>query len=299
MSNELAKRPNQALAAANPQMGELWGHAELLAESDIVPAAYKDKPANCLIAIELAIRMGSSPMLIMQSLDLIHGKPAWKAAFLIATVNVCGRFSPLRYRYTGERGKKSWGCIAVATELATGEILEGTEITIEMADAEGWSTKNGSKWRTMPQQMLAYRAASFWTRLYCPEVSMGLHTTDEREEIETVGVTIREADTARESAIKALRSSNPTVIAAPQTATVAPSSAPENEPPLPRGDVEDALQRMRDCPMSELSHLVAELRREFSWNDAEKSRMNEVFAARRRPQRPAPAAEPDPETDGR
>jgi hypothetical protein len=50
-----------------------------------------------------------------------------------------------------------------------------------MAKAEGWYAKNGSKWQTMPEQMLRYRAASFFVRAYAPELSLGLAT---REEIE-------------------------------------------------------------------------------------------------------------------
>ena len=48
-----------------------------------------------------------------------------------------------------------------------------------MAKAEGWYTKNGSKWKTMPEQMLQYRAAAFWTRAYAPEIALGMHTAEE------------------------------------------------------------------------------------------------------------------------
>jgi hypothetical protein len=55
---------------------------------------------------------------------------------------------------------------------------------MQMAESEGWTKKNGSKWRTMPNQMLRYRAAAFWQRVYCPEISMGLMTAEEAEDIE-------------------------------------------------------------------------------------------------------------------
>lgn len=54
---------------------------------------------------------------------------------------------------------------------------------MDMAKAEGWISKNGSKWRTMPQVMLRYRAASFFSRMNCPELSNGLYTTEEAIEI--------------------------------------------------------------------------------------------------------------------
>ena len=50
---------------------------------------------------------------------------------------------------------------------------------MEMAKAEGWIDKAGSKWKTMPELMRRYRAASFFTKQFAPEVSMGLQTIEE------------------------------------------------------------------------------------------------------------------------
>lgn len=153
--------------------------AKGLAASTMVPAAYQGNIPNCMIAIELASRIGASVFMVMQSLDIIQGRPSWRAQFLIATVNASGRFTPLRFRFTGQPGTKTWGCVAHAKDRQSGELCEGAEITIQMAFDEGWATKNGSKWRTMPQQMLMYRAAAFWARVYAPELSLGIHTAEE------------------------------------------------------------------------------------------------------------------------
>jgi hypothetical protein len=75
-------------------------------------------------------------------------------------------------------------CQAYATERSTGELLEGPLITIEMATAEGWTTKQGSKWKTMPQLMLMYRAAAFFGRLYAPEIMMGMHAVEEISDVQ-------------------------------------------------------------------------------------------------------------------
>mgnify|MGYP006054318253 CR=1 FL=1 len=186
MTTTLATTQTQAIAAPNASkeaLNSLWMHAKMLADSDIVPKAYQGKPNNCLIAIELAARLGTAPMLVMQNLDIIQGKPSWSSKFLIATVNACGRFSPLRFRFDGKPGTKDWSCTAFATERETGELLEGITVSMAMAEAEGWLGKQGSKWKSMPQLMLTYRAAAFWTRIYAPEVSMGLHTSDEVEDV--------------------------------------------------------------------------------------------------------------------
>ncbi len=157
--------------------------ATALATSTLVPKDYQGNLANVLIALELASRIGASVFAVMQNIDIIHGRPAWRATFLIATVNACGRFTPLRFRFQGTEGKADWGCRAVAKDRETGEECLGTLITIALANAEGWTGKNGSKWKTMPEQMLCYRAAAFWTRVYAPELSLGMQTGDEVHDV--------------------------------------------------------------------------------------------------------------------
>lgn len=149
--------------------------------SDLVPQQYRgaDKIANCMIAMDMAQRMGANPLMVMQNLYIVHGTPSWSSKFLIATINASGRYSSLRYEWKGEPGKPDYGCRAWAVELATGERLDGIWVTWEMVNAEGWSKKNGSKWLTMPDQMFVYRAAAFWQRAYAPELGMGLQTVED------------------------------------------------------------------------------------------------------------------------
>jgi hypothetical protein len=157
--------------------------AKALAAGTLVPEQYRGNVANCLIALELASRLGISVMAVMQHIDVIHGRPSWRATFMIAIVNACGRFTPLRFRWEGKAGTPTYGCRAVASDRETGEELVGTAITWAMVDGEGWAKKTGSKWKTMPEQMFQYRAAAFWARIYAPELLLGLRTSDENEDI--------------------------------------------------------------------------------------------------------------------
>ena len=154
--------------------------ANVLASSSIVPKEYQGNIANCIIAMEMAQRLNAGELEIMQNLHVIHGRPSFSASYLIAQVNKSGVIrGRLKFRMTGEKGADSWGCIAYGEDRETGEVLESTEITLKLAKDEGWFSKNGSKWKTMPEQMLQYRAASFWSRLYAPDATMGMHTVDE------------------------------------------------------------------------------------------------------------------------
>ncbi len=159
----------------------------MFAKSTIVPEAYRNNVGNCIIALEMAERMGAVPLMVMQNLYVVHGNPAFSSKFLIAAINASKRFSPLRYEFQGKEGQDDWGCRCFAYEASDikhEEPLYGDWITIGMARKEGWMTKTGSKWMTMPNQMLRYRAAAFWQRVYCPEISMGLLTAEEAEDIQ-------------------------------------------------------------------------------------------------------------------
>ena len=157
---------------------------KMLSTSSMVPDTYKGDGniGNCVIALEMANRIGMNVVSVMQNLYIVHGRPAWSSQFLIACINASGKFSPLRYLLDGQEGQDSWGCRAWATDRS-GEKLVGPLVTIGMAKLEGWYGKNGSKWKTMPELMLRYRAATLFARLYSPELTMGIMTADEVEDV--------------------------------------------------------------------------------------------------------------------
>ena len=162
--------------------------AKALASSTLIPPQFQGQQgfANCLVALEIANRMRMSPFVVMQNLHIIHGRPSWSSSFIIAMVNCCGRFSPLRFELSGQGD--SLACYAVAKDLASGQELKGPIITMAMAKKEGWATKSGSKWLTMPELMIRYRAAAFWGRLYASDLLLGLQTQEEAIDVQQVTV---------------------------------------------------------------------------------------------------------------
>lgn len=192
-NNELAtieQRKPVAVFAGGEQFETAQRMAQALAQSDMVPVAYKGKIANCLVALELANRTGSSVLVVMQNLNVIHGRPGWNSQYIIAAINSSKRFTPLKYKIL-ELGEKTVGqvkikdksCVAYAADIETYEIIEGPPVTMEMAVREGWYGKSGSKWQTMPDLMLRYRAATFFGRLYCPDILLGMQTEDEARDV--------------------------------------------------------------------------------------------------------------------
>ena len=220
-SQQLAPR-EASMPAVAPGFGSLQSFelmqraAKLLSSSTLVPAAYRaydDKKgenpnalANCVVSLNMAQRMGADPLMVMQNLYIVEGRPSWSSQWIIAAINGCGRFSPLRFelKNLGEKEVEyevtKWvnrerqttkhkatvqnlECVAWAIERETGERITSPAVNIEMAVKEGWYGKNGSKWQTMPEVMLRYRTASFFGKLYAPELLMGLQTVEEMQDI--------------------------------------------------------------------------------------------------------------------
>lgn len=164
-------------------MNLTYKFAAMVAKSGLVPDAYRNSPENCIVAIDLGNRLGISPLAVMQNLYIVKGKPAWSGSFCAAAVNGSGKFTPLEYTFVGEQGTPSYGCYASALRLSNGNRCISDTITLKMAADEGWLSKPGSKWKTMPTQMLMYRAAAFFARAHCSEFLLGIHTIEEIQDV--------------------------------------------------------------------------------------------------------------------
>jgi hypothetical protein len=160
-------------------MRDSWKMAEALSQTSIIPQAYSGKAGDCLIAIDIANRLCLSPIVIMQNSQVVRGNFTWKGTACKGMIDNSGKYEWTEYVETGVRGTDTWGCYLQALDKKTGKIIKGTEVSIKMAKDEGWYNKDGSKWKTMPELMLKYRASAFFMRTECAGVSMGFLTTEE------------------------------------------------------------------------------------------------------------------------
>lgn len=293
-----ASMPAVTMGFGSLQSFELMQRAaKVLAGSTLVPTAYRaftEKKEfgkvvgyeqngsglpNCIVALNMAERMRADPLMIMQNLHIIEGRPSWSSAFIVAAINTCGRFAPLRYELSRpgeptevEYTATEWHnrqktqvkkkvtvrhqtCIAWTVEKGTEipkfsleemrgktllqlcreygvPVLESPEVSIQMAIDEGWLTKNGSKWQTIPELMLRYRCASFFGRLYAPEILMGLHTTEEVHdyipaEADSQGVYTVDIDKLKRAAAEA------------DNEELRPPSIPDEDDPVNQGETVD------------------------------------------------------------
>jgi len=162
-------------------LDEAWRYADCLSKSQFVPKDYQGKINDCMIAIEMAERMNIAPLMFLQNSYIVHGRPGMESKLVISLINQSGLFSdPLDYETVGVNPEdEGYQCRAFASRKSTGKILFGPWITWKLVKSEGWAGKSGSKWKTMPEIMFHYRAASWFANRHCPEVKMGIPTADE------------------------------------------------------------------------------------------------------------------------
>lgn len=154
--------------------------AKGLSQSTLVPQQFQNNPANCLIALEQSNRLNISPMAVMQNLYIVQNKPSFSSSFIIGLINASGKYDMELQFDEEEKDGKPYACTCWTEK--DGRKVTGIKITMDMAEKEGWSKKNGSKWVTIPQVMLRYRAASFFARMNCPELSIGLYSKEELDD---------------------------------------------------------------------------------------------------------------------
>lgn len=175
-----------------PNAPTMWNDAKLynqtlqmaqqLCKSELIPQSYRNKPAECLIAIDIGNRLNLSPLVVMQNSQVVHGKFTWTGSACKAMIDGCGKYQSTYYVEVGEEGTDSWGVYLEAIDNF-GNVVKGVTVTIGMAKKEKWYDKPGSKWLTMPALMLRYRASAFFMRAECASIAMGFLTKEEVEDV--------------------------------------------------------------------------------------------------------------------
>lgn len=258
----------------------LQRQAKLLSQCSMLPDNFKSNIPDCAIALEMSARMGYavSPLLILQSIVTIHGKPTFEAKFVIGLLKSrCGyrRFdyemsgevgdsgevrrtqrlgkdgTPLvdkkgNYIYDNEIIREGRTCLAYAIDRE-GNRIEGVPISMGMAKVEGWYDKSGSKWQTMPELMLRYRAATFFKNIHCPEITMGFRTSDEAIDIDPE-VEIIDESKPKQKLFKSKKTTEPAEEPAQDEAVVEPENpaATPAEAPKKDGAAKDIFEELAD-----------------------------------------------------
>lgn len=168
------QNPNATAAYNSWKLACSKGKAYAQLPDGMIPKSYAGNVASCVVACDMANRMGMDPIFVMQNLYVVQGNPSWSGKSCKALIDNSGEFAGrTRYRMEGQEGSDSWGCRLIGVDKLTGEKVEGPKVTVKMAKDAGWWNKSGSYWPKMTEMMLKYRAAAYFARSECPEVLMG------------------------------------------------------------------------------------------------------------------------------
>jgi hypothetical protein len=155
----------------------LWRVAKAFSMSGMVPGHFQGKPESCMVALMYAQQLGEHPMVMFQEVTVINGRPGTSARFAIARANKSGLLQgPISWKSKGQGDALEVTASAVLRD--TGEVIS-TTVTMREAAADGWTRNN--KYKSIPEQMLRWRAATRLINLYLPEVLFGLGVREEAE----------------------------------------------------------------------------------------------------------------------
>lgn len=207
--------------------------AKAMSMSGMVPPHFAGKPEACLVAILYAEQLGEHPMLLFQEMSVINGRPNTSARFAISRANKSGLLQgPISWKSKGQ--DEALEVTASATLRETGEIIQVT-VTMREAAADGWTQNR--KYRSIPEQMLRWRAATRLINLYMPEVLFGLGV---REEAEVRPVTVREEPTQTGGGVVA--DLNRQIAAAAQSDAVTASDSGDTETVQPEIEQQESAE---------------------------------------------------------
>jgi len=206
--------------------------AKAFSMSGMVPGHFQGKPEACLVAMLYAEQLGEHPMLLFQEMSVVNGRPNTSARFAISRANKSGLLQgPISWKSKGTGDALE--VTASATLRETGEVITAT-VTMKEAAADGW-TRN-PKYRSIPEQMLRWRAATRLINLYMPEVLFGLGV---REEVEVRPVSVREEPAGGGTVVADL---NRQIAAAAQTDAVTTPESGETEASQPAPAKQESVQ---------------------------------------------------------
>jgi hypothetical protein len=167
---------------------EAWRLATMMAKSELVPKAFRDRPADVVVAVQLGAEIGLAPMQSLQSIAVINGRPGVWGDGMLAIVMASPLYQDHEeyFEVDGHRRDgltlddlKRDATAAVCTFIRRGKPAPVTRrFSVGQARKAQLLGKEGP-WQAYPDRMLAMRARSFAARDTFPDLLRGLHTAEE------------------------------------------------------------------------------------------------------------------------
>lgn len=181
MTQAIMQQPQQA------GLSEQIQYANAVARAGLLPQAYRNKPADIIVAIGLGQSMGLSPMESVYRINVIQGKPTASAELIAAQVRKAGH----RLRLKKDEARQSVTCTIIRADDPEAPF----SVTRDRRWAEQMGLINKDNYRKQPMTMLTWRAITACAREACPEALYGVaYTPDEMHDMEPVQAEVVEAE---------------------------------------------------------------------------------------------------------
>jgi hypothetical protein len=215
----------------------LYRFAQCIAASPFAPKGM-EAPEAIVVAIQLGMELGLSPMAALQNVAVVNGRPSIYGDAALALVRASGKCESYTQSISGEGDART----ASVTSKRTGEQALTHTFSVAEAKKAGLWGKAGP-WTQYPERMLLFRARGFNLRDNFGDVLKGLATKEEADDIDErpiQGLVIERPEIAT-NPVPALPSApeaaprsrkrlpKPTAVveATPETATPTPTTAAE------------------------------------------------------------------------
>ncbi|MEE3504883.1 recombinase RecT [Pseudomonas sp. 10C3] len=167
-----------------------------------LPKHFNGNSADCLAVVMQAMQWKMNPFAVAQKTHLVNGVLGYEAQLVNAVITTCApTLDRLHYEWYGD-----WSKVIGKFVIKSGDKGEYRQPGWKLADEEGlgvkvWATfkgedeprvlelllaqartRNSTLWADDPRQQLAYLATKRWSRLYCPDVILGVYSPDELED---------------------------------------------------------------------------------------------------------------------
>ena len=166
-------------------MTELFRLAECISQSRLAPKAL-DTPAKILVAMQIGMEIGFSPMQALQSMAVINGKASVGGDGALALVRASGLLESISSGLDGEDDSP----VAWVETIRKGDKSPlHTRFSVDDAKKAGLWEKAGP-WSQYPKRMLYYRALAFNLRDNFPDVLKGVRVAEEQRDVQPEGVSV-------------------------------------------------------------------------------------------------------------
>ncbi len=183
-----------AMVLNGDSMDKMLKFSQMMATSKItIPKHLQGNAGDCFAIVMQAMQWGMNPFAVAQKTHLVNGVLGYEAQLVNAVINSRAPITTrLNYEWFGDwskvNGKTSnsddVGVIVSATMQG-----ESEPRTLSVSMAQVGNVRNSPLWVNDPRQQLAYLATKRWSRLYCPDVILGVYTADEFEQEQPRDVT--------------------------------------------------------------------------------------------------------------